>query len=53
MFGELTNIPTDTLLDMMFAILKAGRLLPLHEIAELEQIQSELQHRSRSPYDQD
>jgi hypothetical protein len=42
MFGDLTNIPTDTLLDMVFAILKTERLLTSAEIAELQQIQSEL-----------
>jgi hypothetical protein len=53
MFGDLTNISTNTLLDMVFAILKAGRLLTSDEIAELEQIETQLQHRSIRPYDQD
>jgi hypothetical protein len=53
MFGDLTNMPTDTLLDMLFAILKAARLLTSAEIAEVQQIQSELQRRSRPVHDHD
>ncbi|HVO60122.1 MAG TPA: hypothetical protein VMT53_04265 [Terriglobales bacterium] len=52
MLGDLTNIPDDTLLNIGFAILQAGRLTS-DEIADLEQLQSELQHRSSCPFDQD
>jgi hypothetical protein len=36
MLGNLTNVPTDMLQDMAFAILQAGRLLTSDEISELE-----------------
>jgi hypothetical protein len=39
MLGELRNLPTDTLLDIVFVILAGD------EVAELEQIQHELQRR--------
>jgi hypothetical protein len=43
--GELRNLPTDTLLDIVLVILAAGQPLSLSEVAELEQIQHELQRR--------
>jgi hypothetical protein len=45
MLGELTNLPTDTLLDIVFVILAGGQPLTLSEVGELEQIQRELQRR--------
>jgi hypothetical protein len=45
MLGELTNLPTDTLLDIVFVILAGGLPLTLSEQGELEQIQRELQRR--------
>jgi len=45
MLGELTNLPTDTLLDIVFVILAGAQPLTLSEVAELEQIQLELQRR--------
>jgi hypothetical protein len=45
MLGELTNLPTDTLLDFVFVILAGGQPLTLSEVGELEQIQRELQRR--------
>ena len=45
MLGELRNLPTDTLLDIVLVILAAGQPLSLSEVAELEQIQRELQRR--------
>jgi hypothetical protein len=45
MLGELTNIPTDTLIDMLSVILAGGVVLTASDVAELEQIQRELQHR--------
>jgi hypothetical protein len=43
--GELTNIPTDILSDMMSIILASERALASRDVAELEQIQRELQRR--------
>ena len=45
MLGELRNLPTDTLLDIVFVILAGGQPSSLSEVAELEQIQHELQRR--------
>ena len=45
MLGEFTNLPTDTLLDIVFVILAGGQPLTLSEVGELEQIQRELQRR--------
>ena len=46
MLGELLNIPTETLFDMLFVILSGGVALTASEIAEIEQIQRELQRRA-------
>jgi hypothetical protein len=46
MLGQLTNIPTGTLIDMLYVILAGGVLLTASDEAELEQIQRELQHRA-------
>ena len=45
MLGELTNIPTDTLIDMVSVIIDGGVVLTASDVAELEQIQRELQRR--------
>ena len=45
MLGELRNLPTDTLLDIVFVILAGGQPLTLSEVGELKQIQHELQRR--------
>lgn len=45
MLGELANIPTDTLLDMLYLILAGGVVLSANDVAELEQLQRELQCR--------
>ena len=45
MLGELVNTPTDTLIDMLFVILAGGVVLTSGDVAELEQIQRELQRR--------
>jgi hypothetical protein len=53
MLGELINIPTDTLFDMLYVILGGGAVLTARDVTELEQIQRELQRRtdgSRAPY---
>jgi hypothetical protein len=45
MLGELTNIPTGTLIDMVSVIIDGGVVLTASDVAELEQIQRELQRR--------
>ena len=45
MLGELRNLPTDTLLNMVFVVLAEGLPLTLSELAELKHIQAELQRR--------
>ena len=45
MLGELANIPTGTLIDMLFVILADEVTLTANDVAELEQIQRELQRR--------
>ena len=46
MLGELINIPSDTLIDMICVILAGGLILTASDVAELEQIQRELQRRA-------
>ena len=46
MLGQLTNIPTGTLIDMLYVILASGVVLTGSDVAELEQIQRELQRRA-------
>ena len=45
MLGELTNIPTDTLIDMLYMILSGEVAITASDAAEIEQIQRELQRR--------
>lgn len=45
MLGELTNIPTDTLIDMLYIILAGEVAISASDAAEIEQIQCELQRR--------
>ena len=45
MLGELTNIPTDTLIDMLYIILAGEVATSTGDAAEIEQIQRELQRR--------
>ena len=45
MLGELTNIPTDTLIDMLYIILAGEVAISTGDAAEIEQIQRELQRR--------
>jgi len=45
MLGELMNIPTDTLIDMLHIILAGDFAITLTDAAEIEQIQRELQRR--------
>ena len=45
MLGELMNIPTDTLIDMLYLILAGDFAITATDADEIEQIQCEL-HRS-------
>lgn len=45
MLGELTNIPTDTLIDMLYIILADEVAITASDAGEIEQIQRELQRR--------
>jgi hypothetical protein len=45
MLGELTNIPTDTLVDMLYIILAGEVAITAGDAAEIETIQRELQRR--------
>jgi hypothetical protein len=49
MLGELMNIPTDTLIDMLFIILAGESAMTLSDATEIEQIQRELQRRGDEP----
>ena len=46
MLGQLASLPTGTLIDMLYVILEGGVVLTANDVAELEQIQRELQHRA-------
>ncbi len=46
MLGQLVNIPTDTLIDMICVILAGEVLLSANDVTELEQIQRELRRRA-------
>jgi hypothetical protein len=45
MLGELMNVPTDTLIDLLFAILADDVSLTASDAANIEQIHHELQRR--------
>jgi hypothetical protein len=45
MLGTLMNIPTDTLIDMLYIILAGELAITANDAAEIEQIQCELQRR--------
>ena len=45
MLGELMNIPTDTLIDMLYIILAGEVAISASDVREVEQIQRELQRR--------
>ena len=50
MLGELANIPTGTLIDMLFVILADESTLTANDVAELEQIQRELHRRGEDQH---
>lgn len=45
MLGQLMNIPTDTLIDMLYVILADDFTITATDADEIEQIQRELQRR--------
>jgi len=45
LLGELINIPTDTLIDMIFVILAGEVILTAKDVAEIVEIQGELRKR--------
>ena len=45
MLGELMNIPTDTLIDMLYIIFAGEVAISASDAREIEQIQRELQRR--------
>ena len=45
MLVELMNVPTDTLIDMLYIILAGDFAITANDVAEIEQIQRELQRR--------
>ena len=47
MLGELVDIPTDTLIDMLYIILAGDFAITANDAAEIEQIQRELQRRGK------
>jgi hypothetical protein len=49
LLGELINIPTDTLLDMLYIILAGDLAITADDTAEIEQIERELQRRNEKP----
>jgi hypothetical protein len=50
MNGELANIPTDSLIDMLFVILTGELAVTVNDVTEIEQIQRELQRRGEDQY---
>ncbi len=50
MNGELINIPTDSLIDMLFVILTGELALNANDVTEIEQIQRELQRRGEDQH---
>ena len=49
MLGQLTNIATDTLIDMLYVILVGEVAITASDVTEIEQIQRELQRRGGAP----
>jgi len=50
MTRELTKIPTDTLIDMLFVILASGLALTAGDRTEIEKIQEELLRRGEEKH---
>lgn len=47
---HLANIPTDSLIEMVFVILSGNSGITAHDGSEIEQIQRELQRRGEDRY---
>ena len=50
MLGELTDIPTDALIDMLYIMLAGEIAITAGDAREIEQIQRELQRRGDEQY---
>ena len=50
MHGELINVPTDSLIEMLFVILTSELPVTAADVTEIEQIQRELQARGGGKY---
>ena len=50
MLGELINIPTDTLIDMLFVILAGEVMITAKDVAEIVEIQCEMQRRDEGSH---
>ena len=50
MIGELTYVPTETLINMLFAVVADEATLSTNDAAEIEEIQGELQRRGEEPH---
>ena len=50
MNGQLANVPTDSLVEMLFTILTAELATTVNDGAEIQQIQHELQRRGDDQY---
>ncbi len=50
LLGELINIPTDTLIHMLFVILAGEVILTAKDVAEIVEIQCELQRRDEGSH---
>jgi len=50
MLGELANIPSGTLIDMLLVILGVEVTLTVDDVAEIEQIQRELLRRDEQQW---
>ena len=50
MLGEVVNVPTDTLIDLLFAFLGSDVAITAGDAANIEQIQHELQRRGNGQH---
>ena len=50
MQAELMDIPTDTLIDMLFIVVTGEVALTANDVGEMEQIERELQKRGEDHY---
>jgi len=50
MHGEFINIPTDSLIDMLFVILTGKLSVTISDGAQIEQIRRDLQRRGEDKY---